>query len=253
MITYMYDGTFEGFLTMIHRSYMYKEVAYRIIKTPLETNLLDTTISVITNRTYAQKVLKSLEERFEKRYFNRIFHIFMCDTHDFEKALYDYIILGFRDQKNLADITHPSIHYIEKLEQEYFRYLHKMYGFVRFEELEEGTLYGRLEGKFNILPLLGKHFARRLNGCDFVLHDLQRSLAYLHNGEGDTIREVATYEIPKRSLHEEKFQKLWKTFFTHVTIGTRQNLKLQQNWVPLLYRKYMTEFANKTTTTPVKV
>ncbi|RUM67653.1 MAG: DNA metabolism protein [Sulfurospirillum sp.] len=241
-MTYLYDGSFEGFLTLIHRSYMHREAPHRIIKSEGDVHLFDTTVTVITNRTYALKVLQSLKERFEKRYFNRIFHTFLCDTRDFEKALYDYTILGFRDQKNLADITHPSIRYIEALEQEYFRYLHKMYGFVRFEELEDGTLYARLEGKFNILPLLGKHFAKRLDGCNFVLHDLQRSWAYMHNGTSGMLHEVKSYDIPRLSSHEEKFQKLWKTFFHTLSIPERKNLKLQRSWVPLLYRRYMTEF-----------
>jgi probable DNA metabolism protein len=113
-----------------------------------------------------------------------------------------------------------------------------MYGFVRFEELEDGVLYAKIEGKFNILPFLGKHFTKRLSGCNFIIHDTKRELAYL-NGK---IHQVADFKIPTLSKDEAKFQKLWKIFFNKVAISERKNLKLQQNFVPLLYRKYMTEF-----------
>ncbi len=242
-MTFVYDGTFEGFLTLIHYSYTHKKSPQKIVRDPHAIDLLDTAETIVTDPAYAKKVFAALKEKFTSKNFNRIFHIFMCDTRDFEKALYDYIVLGFRAQKHLDDINYPSIYYVMKLEREYLRHLHRMYGFVRFEELEDATLYAKIESKFNILPLLGKHFVRRLDGCDFILHDLQRSLAYLQNGEGSVIREVVAFERPKYAPHEEKFQKLWKTFFKAVSIPERKNPKLQRSWVPLLYRKYMTEFS----------
>ncbi len=241
-MTYVYDGSLEGFLTLVHQTYMTKKSATRIIKSPLEWNLVEETETIITNRTYAKKVLQSLQEKFEKRYFERIFHVFMCDTRSFERPLYDYIILGFRDRKNLADINHPSILYIEKLEKEYFRYLHKMYGFVRFEEIADGTLYTKIEGKFNILPLLGRHFMKRLDGQEFIIHDTQRNIALLSENSTFRIERVVESYEPPRSMDEKKFQKLWKTFFKSVAIAERRNPKLQKQWVSLLYRRYMTEF-----------
>ncbi len=241
-MTYLYDGSFEGFLCVVYESYMRKTAATKIIKDPRRIDLMDEICDVITNRTHAQKVLESLEAKFAKKAYARIFHIFMCDTRDFERPLYDYIVLGFRDSKLLGDINHPSIRYIENLSREYFRHLHRMYGFVRFEELADGTLYASIEGKFNILPLLGRHFMQRLDGCPFILHDRVRALAFLYDGNANRIEHVAEFIEPERSSHEAKFQKLWKTFFESVTITERKNPRLQRSWVPLLYRRYMTEF-----------
>lgn len=242
MSTYLYDGSFEGFLSIVYRSYYDKKPATKIIKALKNVSLLDEVIEVVTDTVYAQQVYDGLKTKFENRHYNKIFHTFLCDSRDFEKALYDFIVIGFKDQKRLHDINHPSIHYLEKLEHEYFRHVHKMYGFVRFEELEDGSLYAKIEGKFNILPFLGKHFAKRLYGCDFIIHDIDRALAYVKTKENGVVHQVADFELPTLSENEAKFQKLWKLFFEQVTIKERKNLKLQQNWVPLLYRKYMTEF-----------
>ena len=57
-----------------------------------------------------------------------------------------------------------------------------------------------------------------------------------------SIKEVAFFDEPNYSSNEEKFQKLWKSFFSGVTINERTNLKLQTQMVPLLYRTYMSEF-----------
>jgi len=238
MSVYLYDGSFEGFLTLIYHSFYQKKPAFKIIKDRKDVSLLDEVIEIVTDELQAKKVYESLKEKFEPKHYNKIFHAFLCDSKDFEKPLYDFIVLGFRDQKKLYDINHPSIYYLEKLEREYFRYLDKMYGFIRFVELEDGMLYTKVEGKFNILPFLGKHFKKRLDGLEFIIHDTFRELAYVDG----VIHKVADFEIPKLSDDEQKFQKLWKLFYEKVTIQERKNLKLQQNLVPLLYRKYMTEF-----------
>ncbi len=242
MSVYLYDGSFEGFLSVVYHSYYAKKPAFKIIKNLQEVSLLDEVIEITTDSLHAQKVLDGLKQKFESCHYNKIFHIFLCDSRAFEKALYDFILIGFKEPKKLYDINHPSIFYLEKLEHEYFRHVHKMYGFVRFEELEDGSLYAQIEGKFNILPYLGKHFVKRLDGCTFIIHDIQRELAYVKTKEHGGVHKVADFEIPKRSENEAKFQKLWKLFFKQVTIQERKNLQLQQNWVPLLYRTYMTEF-----------
>jgi probable DNA metabolism protein len=118
-----------------------------------------------------------------------------------------------------------------------------MYGFVRFEELEDKTLYAKIETKFNVLPFLGRHFYKRLSTSDFIIHDIKRNLAFVKSNKDAQIRSVASFEAPTLSQEEEHFKRLWKVFFQSVAIKERENKKLQQNFVPLLYRTYMSEFA----------
>jgi probable DNA metabolism protein len=226
----------------VHHSYHHKITAEKIAKNRELFGLLDEVTEIVTDTHQAQKVFDGIKSKFEKCHFERLYHTFLCDSRDFEKPLYDFIVLGFKDQRHLHNIQHPSILYLENLWREYFRHLHKMYGFTRFEELKDGTLYAKIGGKFNLLPFLGRHFTKRLDGCRFIIHDLDRSLAYFKDENGGEIHQVADYDTPVFSENEAKFQKLWKTFFESVTIKERQNLKLQQNWVPLHYRKYMNEF-----------
>jgi probable DNA metabolism protein len=117
-----------------------------------------------------------------------------------------------------------------------------MYGFVRFKEIEDGSLYAKIETKYNILYFLGKHFLNRLGNNDFIIHDIQREYAFVKYKNKFDIRHVATFDEPEYSKEEEKFQKLWKTFFQSVAIEKRNNEKLQQQLVPLIYRAYMSEF-----------
>ena len=166
----------------------------------------------------------------------------MCDSKNFEMHLLEYIILGFKSKEELLNINNSCVFYLTSLEKELFKNVHKMYAFIRFEELEDGSLYGKLECKFNVVFFLAKHFLKRFNNQNFIIHDINRKLAFIKVDNNSSIQKVADFEDPNYSENEEKFQKLWKSFFKGVTIKERINLKLQQNQVPLIYRTYMSEF-----------
>lgn len=238
----VYDASFEGFLTLVYKVYYEKLKPMRIEKDTPQTLFLDEIYEIQTDMEQASKVLKALKQKFEKCNFERILNIFMCDTKDYELFLLEYMIIGFKDQKQLQNINISSVEYIHTLEKELFRTVHKMYGFVRFEELEDGTLYSKIDTKFNLVYFLGKHFIKRLNNQNFIIHDIKRELAFVKNAEHKSVQKVSSFDIPTYSADEAKFQKLWKKFFDSVTIESRENKKLQQNWVPLIYRTYMSEF-----------
>ena len=159
-------------------------------------------------------------------------------------ALLEYIVIGFKDSKQLYNINNSCVFYLNSLEKELFKNVHRMSGFTRFEELEDKTLYAKIESKFNIVYFLGRHFLKRFNNKNFIIHDINRKLAFLKIQNDYSIKEVAFFDEPNYSQNEEKFQKLWKSFFSGVTIKERTNLKLQTQMVPLLYRTYMSEFKN---------
>jgi probable DNA metabolism protein len=117
-----------------------------------------------------------------------------------------------------------------------------MNAYLRFEELEDKTLYARIAPPRNVLPLMGGHFRTRLRGENFILHDTARSIALLHReGESSLVR-VESFETPTLSVEEASFRRLWKTFFDSVAIESRLNPALQRSHVPLKYRTYMSEF-----------
>ncbi|HHH19826.1 MAG TPA: DUF4130 domain-containing protein, partial [Campylobacterales bacterium] len=167
----LYDGSFEGFLTIVYKVYYQKIKPVHIDKYQHNTALFDTLDRVETDETQAMRVLEGLHSQWSKKNLQTILTIFMCDSRAFEMDLLQFIILGFRDGKELKNINHPHVFRIRNLEKEYYRYHHRMTGFVRFEELEDGTLYAKIEGRFNILYHLGEHFAKRLNTEKFIIHD----------------------------------------------------------------------------------
>ena len=238
----IYDKTFEGFLTLVYDVYYQKLKPISIYKELPNEIVFEEIKHIQTEEEKYTKVLNALKSNFSNQIVQKILNIFMCDSRDFEMSLLEYIILGFKDKQQLSNINNSCVFYLTNLEKELFKNVHKMYAFIRFEELEDNTLYAKLECKFNVLHFLAKHFLKRFNNQNFIIHDIKRKLAFVKIGEDFSIQEVAHFENPTHSLNEQKFQKLWKSFFKGVTIEERVNLKLQQNLVPLIYRTYMSEF-----------
>ena len=230
----LYDGSFEGFLTIVYEYYYAHLRPTTIEKKAPETLILEELRTIQADDSKATKVLEALNSKFSKKNFETILTIFMCDSRAFELDLLSYIILGFKEPKQLTNINHPAIFNIHNLQKEYFSLVHRMYGFVRFVELEDGSLYARVETKFNILYSLAQHFSKRLNNQSFIIHDIKRELAFIHSKEFVGIREIIGFEEPVVSSDEEKFSKLWKHFFESVSIESRSNPKLQRQLVPLI-------------------
>ncbi|MCT7521406.1 TIGR03915 family putative DNA repair protein [Aliarcobacter cryaerophilus] len=240
----LYDGTFEGFLSLVYEVYYKKLKPIKIYKTLPNEMIFEEILELKTSKDNAIKVLTAIKTKFPKELIQRILNIFMCDSKEFEMALLEYIVIGFKDSKQLYNINNSCVFYLNNLEKELFRVTHKLTGFIRFEELEDKTLYAKIESKFNVVYFLGKHFLKRFNNQNFIIHDINRKLAFVKMQNDFSVQEVAFFDEPNYSSNEEKFQKLWKSFFSGVTINERTNLKLQTQMVPLLYRTYMSEFKN---------
>ncbi|MGD9623136.1 MAG: TIGR03915 family putative DNA repair protein [Arcobacter sp.] len=238
----VYDGSFEGFLSLVYEVYYKKLKPIKIYKTLPNEMIFEEILELKTSKDNAIKVLIAIKTKFPKELIQRILNIFMCDSKEFELYLLEYIIIGFKETKQLYNINNSCVFYLNSLEKELFRNVHKLTGFVRFEELEDGTLYARVESKFNVVYFLGKHFLKRFNNQNFIIHDLNRKLAFVKIQNDFSVQEVAFFDEPNYSSNEQKFQKLWKSFFSGVTIKERINPKLQTQMVPLLYRTYMSEF-----------
>ena len=243
----VYDGTFEGFLSLVYEVYYEKLKPIKIYKTLPNKMIFEEIKTIKTIELNSIKVLDAIKAKFPKEILEKILNIFMCDSKEFEMVLLEYIIIGFKEVKQLFNINLESIFYLNNLEKELFKNIHKMTGFIRFEELEDGTLYAKIESKFNIVYFLGKHFSKRFNNQNFIIHDLNRKIAFIKIENNYSIQEVAFFDEPNYSSNEQKFQKLWKSFFSGVTLKERINPKLQRQLVPLLYRTYMNEFFDKTT------
>lgn len=239
---WIYDGSFEGFLCVVAESYLRKSLPDQIDTEAPQPGLFDDPQWIDTSEVQARKLLKALRKKCSRETVQRIFHAFLCDDAPRERELLIYIRMGFKEPDLLREAAHPVVFAVEAYQKRVLRTLHQLNGFARFEQLDDGTLYARIDPPRNVLPLMGPHFRKRFRYERFIIHDLKRALALVYDTRTLHLHNVHDYDIPERSADEQKFQTLWKRFFDTVAVEARINPKLQRQWVPLQYRTFMTEF-----------
>lgn len=239
---WLYDGSFEGFLTAVHRSYTHKCIPEVLTPDTSKLDLLSEPVTIETDLEIAKKVSLSIAQKFPKKLIERVYHVFLCDDVERERDLLLYLRMGFKDLTLLDDLSHPVVYAIEQYQKRIFSTIHKMHAFTRFEMLEDGLLYAKIAPPRNVLPLIGKHFVKRLGAERFIIHDIQRGWIVVYDGKDLQMHEVLDASVPVLHEREKQFQNLWQTFFDTVAIESRKNYKVQRNSVPLLYRGLMTEF-----------
>ena len=237
-----YDGSFEGFLCCVVRSYEERIIPEQITTDSTAAGLFDAPVFVPFEAEKAQKILHALKTKLPKSTFDTIVHAFLCDDIPRENDLLHYIRMAFKDAGMIQDNTHPTVIHVEQMQRRVLSTLHKMNAYARFETLADGTLYAPIAPPRNVISLMGPHFKKRFRHERFILHDRQRKTALLYDGKNLSLQQVHDFETPTLHEDEERFKALWKRFFDQVAIEERINTKLQRQHVPLKYRTYMHEF-----------
>lgn len=197
----------------------------------------------------AEKVLRTVQRRMGEAAKEAICYAASCPNTGKADAIYRMIVLGLH-MKNGRQVVNclqnPDVLLVMKLRQKAWHEAHRMMGFLRFEELANGVLYGTFRSPCAVLALIAPHFADRYRQENWMIHDLERGLLAIHRKNSIWVLTDATGlnvdSLEQLSPREEEFQKLWKTFCSSIAITERRNPRCQQNLLPFRFRPCMTEF-----------
>lgn len=238
---YTYDGSFDGLLSCIYAHY-YEEKAMAIYDvSTFRPQLFETVKHIETDSNKAKKVYDAIHDKLSSDTYWDIYRTFLSCEELKDVYILRYLITAFKLGSKIDLLhAHKDTLPVRRVSRQVGFEKHRFMGLLRFEEVE-GVLYAKFEPDHNVLVLLGEHFADRLANERFVIHDVRRGEAVISNyGQWGIVPfEVPEYEI---SETEKCFQELWKGYFKAIGIEARKNLKLQQSFVPLKYRKHILEF-----------
>ncbi len=247
MKTYLYDGSFTGFMTLIYWTFKDKLRPAKIFKkADYSGDLFSETVGIETDGELADKVIKSAKDKLSARVFRKAYYAYLSEFPGIELAIFDYLYLGFAYKANLQkNWTDCSVLEVKKAARKVSRERHRYKGLLRFRELDDGILYGPYKPDYNISSLLAPHFAARLTGEQWIIHDTGRNLATIYNGK--SWLEISDDLLPGLEFSEEEtdYQKIWQEFFRSIAIDERYNPELQANFIPYKYRDYLLEFENQ--------
>jgi probable DNA metabolism protein len=242
-VIYIYDGTWDGFLTAVHH-YYYDRQAVANIESSLSyiPNLIDEYREIPVDITKAKTVEQAIFNKISDESLDNIIHCFFSEINGREMWILNYIRLGFKigskidsmlGDQTVLNVLQPA----RKVKAE----SHRMLGILRFELLENNIYYARIEPDHNIITFISPHFKERFADQNWVIHDIKRRLAALYNTKRMLISYMDLSNIPNIHAEETKFQSLWKNYFNHIAIKSRINPKLQKQFIPKRYWKNLTE------------
>lgn len=247
MSIYIYDGTFEGFLTTAAVAEEKGGIPEAITREgQVQQALFSEIVAVETDQSVCSALCDRIACRISTHSLRRIYQAFHSETEGVEMALFRYLQFGWRLGRRIDGmLAHELVHPVRRLADMVKREAHRMRGFVRFKQVREGFYYAPVETSANVLPFIAGHFADRFSDQHWIIHDIRREKAIIHDAARREwgVAALGIVVEPSLTAEEEFFQDLWKRYFTGIAIKERSNLPLQKKNIPLKYRKYLVEMA----------
>lgn len=240
-VSYLYDGTFAGFLSCVFASYQHREE-------PADFTLFQEAAAsfypqrpVETNFQQAQRVYRSFQQ-FGPQGQRWAVRGFLTCLPERELWLWRFYQLGFQKKRAISqDLTHPVVDTVRRAVHHLEEETHLLTGFIRFSQFE-GTLVGEISPKNWVLPLLRPHFCGRYPQESFLLYDKTHRQALIHVPGKWTILPVESFQMGAAGAEERQYRQLWRTFYDTIAIEGRSNPKCRMTHMPKRYWENMTEF-----------
>ncbi|MCL2738204.1 MAG: TIGR03915 family putative DNA repair protein [Bacteroidales bacterium] len=252
MNLYIYDKTFEGFLTLVFDAYAHKAFPDRILG---DGDLLplfgDTAFRVVTDTSKAQRVWKGLHKKISKQACGMLSVVFLSELPNNELLLFRYIQKAFAAPQSIeVNFADPDVLQCSKIYRKVGREAERMRMFVRFQKTADGIFFAPIEPKYNVLSLVSDFFTDRFGDQKWVIYDIKRNygLYYdLHKTEEIVFDQLeldlqtGKLSDAQAAADEQLFQSLWKSYFGSITIKERLNPKLHRQLLPKRFWKFLPE------------
>lgn len=248
------ESSAEGIFTAVYRAYEWKLNHSRTRIQPGEDdlNMFARYLQVDTDVSAAAKVSRTLIRRFGRDVYEDICCALASEVSDRAQAVYETIVLGISGEITgtlLGALTYPCVQRVFELARRVHKERHRMLMFVRFRELEGGILFSRIEPDADVLSMVMPHFSDRFPRENFVIADTRRKIAGVHAAGKEWIlihlRNEECLRLENMTSlftnDEKEMAELFKQFCASISIPERSNRKLQQHFMPLKYRGFMTE------------
>lgn len=252
MIIYTYDDTFEGFLTCIFESYNRKSFPVDICSRVGEQKyLFAEKLDIKSNPEKAERVWRGIQNKLTGKNKQLPFYAFLSEEPGIEMKIYRFLRRLFSNHFSIeTDYGDSDILYLTQTSQKVKKEAMRMLQFVRFQRTKDGLFFCGIEPRYDVLPLVVDHFQKRFADQLWLLYDLKRNYGVFYGKE--KVEEVVISNQQFNRLNgqvkqdlleqgEDFYQKLWKSYFTHINIEERKNLRLQLQHMPRRFWKYLPE------------
>lgn len=256
-IRLQYDGTFDGFLSMIFYAFEHKLQPQEIFQEEQAVHdLFSEMVRVETDTIKAERVWNGLIKKSSQKNARMVHIAFMSQLPGVEMLLWRYLRKIFTSnhpdfyQNMLDEDVYEVVQTARKVKKE----VHRFHGFVRFQQAADNIYFAPIDPDHDILPLLIPHFKSRYADQQWVIYDTRRKYGIhydLKNVSEVQIENPAadfkTGTLPQEAKdeNEDHYLKLWQSYYDSINIQQRSNKKQMTRMMPRRYWKYLPEKKDK--------
>lgn len=244
ILIFAYDGSFEGFLSLVFDSFSMKTVpADIVIFDDTEPSLLKMHY-VETKPEHARRVLNGIETKLGHTVLNMVEKAFLFDEEGKENKILCFIRKAFAEGRNIGSkIGDKDVNPVYKMcvsvnnEAEHWRQ------FTRFSD-SNGTLVAVIHPKHFVLPLIKPFFCARIKNEHFMIFDSEHGAALIHTPERTAIIPVESLDFTDSS-EDNFYSSLWKNYYRHIAIASRYNPICRRTHMPKRFWQYLPEVSEE--------
>ncbi len=252
MIIYTYDGTFDGFLTSVFECYSRKAFPMDICsRVGEQKHLFAEKYDVHTSGEKADRVWKGVLKKLSGKNNQLVYYAFLSGEDGMEMKIYRFLRRLFSEHFSIeTDYGDADVLALTQSSQKVKKEAMRIMQFIRFQHTRDGLYFCGIEPRYDVIPLVIGHFQKRFADQKWLLYDLKRNYGVYYG-----IEKVEEVVISRKNFHsltgqvksdlleegEEFYQKLWKSYFSHINIKERKNLRLQRQHMPRRFWKYLPE------------
>jgi probable DNA metabolism protein len=258
MLTYVYDGSFEGLLTALAATVDHnKEIQAITARQDFQPDLFSEVREITTDQAAATAFLEQLRARFSHRNLVTLGKCFLAETPGIAMTIRDFIRLLFTHGERITqNPANETVAKINRARDQVSYEVLRLQGFVRFRQLTTKEYYAAIEPDHNVLRLLAPLFAARFADQQWLIHDLKRRTGIYYDGavcrflpEVTVAEDLVAASRPWTSNWtgkgfspmEHTYQLIWNQYFQAIAIAERTNPRLQRQNMPARYWKHLVE------------
>ena len=255
MIIFQCEDSVDGIFTGVYDAWAsrlgHSNVSLRI-REDMNFELFAEYRSVDTDSEKAAKVARSIRRKMGEDAYRTIYQAALSKSDEKADSIYRVVVRGMSPgvsvqvARNLIwNLQDKNVCRIFELSRETGNEAHRYLQFVRFRELEGGVLFSEIQAENQVLPLIGDHFSDRFPNENFMIYDNGHNDCLIHGKcrPWFILRDTAPDETGKDNVsdREQEMQQFWRGFFRSISIEARENRRLQMQFWPLKFRRWMTE------------
>ncbi|MFP4064888.1 MAG: TIGR03915 family putative DNA repair protein [Bacteroidales bacterium] len=177
-VIYTYDGTREGFFSVVFRAFEDRCSPSAIISRKNNQQMsLGEVVHVKTNREKASRVAKGINERVTERNARLVHLAFLVDEPEIPMLLWRYLYKLFTDTSGTfhCNMLDEDVYAVTQQARRVRKEVHRFHGLVRFRETTGRLLVANIEPDHDIVMMLAPHFRTRMAEQQWVIYDMRRA------------------------------------------------------------------------------